>query len=80
MFQYTVDLCWEQYYYTSLRDGLNNGHGKSLPVSSFLCYIPLSVASQAPSFEYPLPPPEPPSLQPAAPPPVKHNMNTLVSH
>lgn len=64
-------------HYARSLDGLNSA---SLPVRSILCYIPLSAAVQVPSFEYPWPPLEPPSSLPVSPPPVRHNMNTLVSH
>lgn len=49
------------------------------PVRSFMCGLPLSAAVQVPSFEYPSLLPEPPSLLPASPLPVRQNMNALVS-
>lgn len=49
-------------------------------IRPFLCYIPPSADVQVPSFEYPWPPPELPSLLPALPPPVRHNVNILVCH
>lgn len=48
--------------------------------SRLFCDIPLFAAVPVPSFEYPVPPLELPSLLPVSPPPVIHNKHTLVSH
>lgn len=48
--------------------------------SRLFCYIPLFAAVPVPSFGYPVPLLELPSLLPVSPPPVIHNKHTLVSH